>query len=234
MHKKLDEMKESTSYKEICEIKKDLVKIVGAELHSKGVDDLDAKEMGEVVDMIKDLAEAEKSLMEACYYEKVVKAMEESEDDERMGYNSRRYANGRYAPKGRGTRMGFVPPDWDEMHYVDAYIRDPNFYENIKMGYDGEGRGNRSQSGTRMGYADWERDPDYDPNQSKTYNEYRKAKRHYTETKSPTDKQDMENWHNRHLNEAIANFREMWKDADPNMKKQMRASLTALVGEMPT
>lgn len=73
--------------------------------------------MGQVTDMMKDLAEA-------MYYRTLMKAMEESSADETMEmfdrfddgrrfYDNYRYANGRFAPKGRGTRRGYdEPPYW--------------------------------------------------------------------------------------------------------------------------
>ena len=131
-HKKLEDMKKSGSYDELCDLKKDLIKIFASELHTKGVDDLDTKDCAEVADMIKDLAEAEKACMEACYYETVIKAMEKADEEDeqegRMGYNAYRYANGRYAPKGRGTRRGYTP----EMGMMNPYLYDPDFEEEIE------------------------------------------------------------------------------------------------------
>lgn len=217
-HKKLEDMKKSGSYDEICELKKDLVKIFASELHTKGVNDLDTKDCAEVADMIKDLAEAEKACMEACYYETIVKAMEKADEQEeqegRMGYNAYRYANGRYALKGRGTRRGYTP----EMGMMNPYLYDPDFEEAMEKG--------------RLGYQG--EDPEDDPRQSREYNEYKRAKRHYSETKSPEDKRKMDEHAMKHVNQAMDSFREMWRDADPNMRKRMKADLTTLVGEMPT
>ena len=217
-HKKLEDLKKSGSYDELCDLKKDLIKIFASELHTKGVDDLDTKDCAEVADMIKDLAEAEKACMEACYYETVIKAMENADEEEeqegRMGYNAYRYANGRYAPKGRGTRRGYTP----EMSMMNPYLYDPDFEEEMKKG--------------RLGYQG--EDPEDDPRQSREYNEYKRAKRHYSETKSPEDKRKMDEHAMKHVNQAMDSFREMWKDADPNMRKRMKADLTTLVGEMPT
>lgn len=217
-HKKLEDLKKSGSYDELCDLKKDLIKIFASELHTKGVDDLDTKDCAEVADMIKDLAEAEKACMEACYYETAIKAMEKADEEEeqegRMGYNAYRYANGRYAPKGRGTRRGYTP----EMGMMNPYLYDPDFEEAMEKG--------------RLGYQG--EDPDDDPRQSREYNEYKRAKRHYSETKSPEDKRKMDEHAMKHVNQAMDSFREMWRDADPNMRKRMKADLTTLVGEMPT
>lgn len=220
-HKTLEDRKKDGAYEEIGAIKKDLIRLFSSELHTKGVNELDAKECGEVADMIKDLAEAEKACMEAYYYETVVKAMEgadqEDWDNERMGYNARRYSSGRYAPKGRGTtRMGYMPdPDYDYPEH-EAYLHDPNMI--------------LARDKHRMGY-DW--DPDDDPTQSREYNEYKRAKRHYKEMNSPEEKQKMDEHATRHLHQAMDSFRDIWKDADPVMRKKMKADLTALLGDMP-
>lgn len=94
--------------------------------------------LGEVVDMIKDLAEAEEACMEACYYETVTEAMTE---DERMGYDRWRYASGRFAPKGRGT-YGYTP---ERMMPADGYVTG-----GAEMPYNGTYSGGRYNS--RMGY----------------------------------------------------------------------------------
>ena len=235
-HKKLEDMKKSGSYEEIGAIKQDLIKIFDSEIHRKGVDDLDTKDCGEVVDMIKDLAEAEKACMEACYYETIIKAMEkadEEEEDGRMGYNSRHYASGRFAPKGRGTRMGYMPETMRYPYFNDDDMIYEGDMRSRRFGYQPSGVGNRSQSGSRMGYDDMDWGPDDDPMQSKEYNDYKRAKRHYTESKNVMDKQVMDEHAMKHMNQAMDSFREIWKDADPTMRKRMKTDLTALVGEMP-
>lgn len=76
---------------------------------AKGTECVNTDEMGKVIDMIKDCAMT-------MYYYTVYKEMEEQEEWERRGYDSYRYANGRFAPKGRGRRMGFdEPPYWHTM-----------------------------------------------------------------------------------------------------------------------
>ena len=244
MGHKMEELKKSASFEEICALKKDFIKLVDNEIHSKGVNDINAKDCGEVVDMIKDLAEAEKNCMEACYYQSIVKAMADAEEDDKDGYNRNRYANGQYAPKGRGSRsMGFMPylekdpwmPDWTYNPDYDPVVN--------TMGYAGPRRNQSgststygdmepaSQSGSRRGYDDW--DPDRDPQHSMSYNEYRKAKRHYTETKSPSDKQMMDEKSRRHIHEALDTFKDIWKDADPAMRKELKASMQQAINEMP-
>lgn len=52
---------------------------------AKGVDSADTEESGKVIDMIKDLAQAQKYCWEACYYKTLIEAMEDA-DYQRMGY----------------------------------------------------------------------------------------------------------------------------------------------------
>ena len=57
----------------ICEIKNRIVEYI--DLETRDVARMDTKEIGELVDMVKDLAEAEKNCHKATYYETVVDAM---------------------------------------------------------------------------------------------------------------------------------------------------------------
>lgn len=114
--------------KDVVEIKHDLVEAVKAEM-AQGIENVDTCEMGQVIDMIKDLAQAEKSCMEAAYYELVCEAMQ---GDDAAGYDRWRYSSGRFAPKGRGSVRGYLPP------YMDGDV-----LEAKPMGYD-RGRSNGS------------------------------------------------------------------------------------------
>ena len=80
----------------------------------KGIDKVDICEMSKAVDMMKDLSEA-------MYYRELTKTMQEYDPDESMEmlerygdggrrfYDHYRYADGRFAPKGRGTyRRGYI------------------------------------------------------------------------------------------------------------------------------
>lgn len=119
--------------KDLKETKEKLVDALKSKM-SMGIENVDAQEAGEVTDMIKDLAEAEKECWEAAYYESIVKAMKEDEG-EKMGYDDWRYASGRFAPKGRGTREGYTPTYptvySDHMGYDDTRM-------DGRMGYTGD------------------------------------------------------------------------------------------------
>lgn len=104
----------------------------------KGIENVDTKEMGEVVDMIKDLNEAEyravivKSMKEADeeqkeYDKELLRALknEYGEEGGRRYYDHYRYANGRFAPKGKGTyRRGYEEPPYMHMYPEAEHMRD--------------------------------------------------------------------------------------------------------------
>ena len=118
---------------EICALKDQLISCMKGQL-SRGYEQINAQEAGEVVDMIKDLAEAEKECWEACYYKSIVTAMEEagSDLDGVHGYNNRRYASGRYAPAGKGHISGYLPSPTDMKYEGHEMMEHSNSYDNYQ------------------------------------------------------------------------------------------------------
>lgn len=200
-------------FDEMCEMKETLVHWAKAEL-DKGKEEVNAEEMGKVIDMIKDLAVAEEKCIKACYYEAILKEMghEEKGDRaymERMGYDGKKK---------------FMPPKYRE----DEPIADMYWLDNMRMGYPKGGRSRDSMGRFKSGY-----DGDMDDRYGRPYNEYKEAKRHYTETKSATDKEEMDRHANEHVMDTIATVREIYKTADPELRTRIKGDLTKLVGEMP-
>jgi hypothetical protein len=122
-----------------CMIEK-LSECAKSEMES-GIENVDTCEMGKVVDMMKDLSEA-------MYYRTLTKAMDESNLEEtlemferygdgRRFYDKYRYADGRFAPKGRGTyRRGYDEPYY---HMTPEMYRehDPEWYRDMDKHRDG-------------------------------------------------------------------------------------------------
>lgn len=200
---------------EICCMKDELL----SELKSHyGANALSPERCGEIVDMIKDLAEAEAKCWESCYYKTVIEAMKEAKDEPRYGepygYDNRRYASsGRFAPKGHGHISGYHDDmrmmDWDDDQGIDGY----------RMG--------RNSGSKSMGYTMNEM------LHGKPYHDYQNAKRHYTETKSMEDKKKMDHHAMEHLDNFIESAHEMFDHADAPLRKQMKTDLKALIAEIP-
>lgn len=149
---------ESKPIKKMCE---KLMDSVNHELDN-GIENVDTKELGEAIDMIKDLYEAKKEMYEACYYKKIMEAMEEHDfedeeeimDEGRKGYRGRsRDSMGRFnSRRGRGRgRRGYEEPmmydeDWKDMEYMRDMDRQYG-----RMGYSGSGSSGGSSSGGSVG-----------------------------------------------------------------------------------
>lgn len=222
MHEMMTEESLHEKVKPLCELREKLTDCTAHEM-AKGVGCVDTDEAGKVVDMIKDLAEAEEKIIKACYYKTVIAAMEEYEEEEprygdtRSGYNHRRYSNGEYAPAGRGHRSGYpmiphIDQDLSEMQ---------QYWDRDRPGYS------RSQSGTRMS----ERTGSGSMDVAKP-SRYGYSYDQYEESKKMSDKDSMDKHAKEHLSDSIVSIKEIWASADPALKKKMKADLTALVGEM--
>lgn len=195
----------------------------------KGIENVDTSEMGEVVDMIKDLAEAE-------YHSIISKAMKKADEEEeeydkellrslkaeygeesgRRYYDQYRYANGRFAPKGRGTRRGYEEPPYYHMP---------------------------------VNYNDMEYMRDMDKNQGKMYysepiaphvseSNYDRAKRHYTETKemhkgaSTEDKEHKMKALDMYIRELSGDISELLNDMTPDERNLFRTKMSNLASKL--
>lgn len=103
----------------------------------KGIESVDTKEMGEVVDILKDLCEAE-------YYAKISKAMDESEYgkdydvsgpiDERKYYRGQpRDSMGRFTSRGRGGRRGRMGFEMMPMPMPGEYQDEDDYWRQMEM-----------------------------------------------------------------------------------------------------
>ena len=205
MHKSMEK------YEDICDLKKSILKYVTGQIaDGLSANGQEVAILGEYVDMLKDLAEAEKSCQEACYYESVVEAMSDSGMSQRMGYNPNRNRMGQYSDgrAGNGDNTRSSRSDSDRQGYRDPYMR-------MMPGNDRETWGD-----------------DWSPRHGEAFNRFRSAKRHYTETHSEKDRQAMKEHANEHMAETMMTLREMWDDADPDLKTRMKADLVKLTSEM--
>lgn len=216
MHEKLQKL--MTTSEEICKIKETLTCWLKEEVNL-GKDNCHLKSSGDVTDMIKDLAETEKECAEALYYYTVIKAMLEGEEPsygDSMGYNHRHLRSGRFAPSGEGHRVngshngsyGFHPgPFVDQEEYIDAYLYDPSFKAKMRpsMGYnDGMDR-DWNDTGSKYG---------------RDYDNYKAARRHYTTSNRPEDKERMDQYALSHVDNALESVKDLWDSSDDVMLKK--------------
>lgn len=226
----------------ICNLKDQFLTVAESEM-AKGAECVNTHEMGEVVDMIKDLCEAEEKLYKACYYKSIVEAMDEEEEKQelmmkmgmggegRMGYDNWRYDSGRFAPKGHGHRSGYRPGEEVDETWMMAEGFGDNPWETMgynsgRSGGGSMGRGSQSGMGSngRMGYTGSDRGHKYD--------RYRQARMGYHESKDATHKEHMDASAREYVVDIAESVKEMWKEADPAMKKEIKNKFVALTSEM--
>ena len=151
---------------------------------------VDRQEAGEVIDMIKDLSEAEKNCWKACYYREKVEALEDGDDGLVLDGHITEGHMPEWTHKWN-LRRGYMPGKTDHVMMDDAHY-------------------------------------------GKSYEEYQEAKHRYAATNSQEDREMMERNADKHVYNSITTVREIYKAADPEMKKRIKADLIKLVGEMPT
>lgn len=190
----------------------------------RGLESVDAQELGEVVDMVKDVAEAK-------YYCSIVLAMQEEEGP--MGYNNRRYANGRYAPKGRGS-MGYEPMGgmWEDDRWDGpmGYSGGSQNGSHSASGYSGGSMQTGPQNGSQgsMGYSGNQMRTGY----GDAYSRYQQAKMGYSMSKTAENRRGMDDAANEHVKEFTDSMTEMWQEADQSQRNQMRNALVKFVNDL--
>lgn len=187
-----------------------------------GIESVDTAEMGQVTDMLKDLAEA-------MYYRTLTKAMDDSDPEEimemferygdggRRYYDHYRYADGRFAPKGRGTyRRGYDEPPY--------YHMTPEMYRSMENYRDMDRRDGR------MYYTE--------PSMNSgvhTESRYDMAKRNYTESKelhrgnTPEDKEHKMKELEKYLREIGSDIAELISDASTEEKNLLKNRMQVIM-----
>lgn len=200
---------------------------------------IDTCEMGAVVGMIKDLAEAEKAVWEQCFYKEIVEGMEEEEELEKLlfregraGYDRWRTSHGRFSPKGTGHetsmamargRAGFP---W-RMDSDMEYARRP--WDDERLREDGSRAMpmHANQPAGRMGYTN----PDDMRMRDSKIDKYQESKRYYTETRTPEAKKQRDEDAMGYVCEAVDTMTDIFRESDPELQKKIKTDLVKLCRE---
>ena len=206
-----------------------IMECVKSKVEARGIDNVsyeEAKELGEWVDIAKDIVCYDKDM-------RIIEAMDEEEKygdmDYRMGYRGRD-SKGRFVHRpGRGRSAGYtpyihmIPPFMDGMY--DEY--DGMMPEDYRMGYS-DGRGGRSgnyggsehseNAGNRGGSRYGE-----------SYDDYRKARRHYTETHSAEHQKEMRDKISEVFDDMETITVDMVKDMSPEDKQRYKVKLQQMM-----
>lgn len=185
-----------------------IAECVKAKVEAVGIDNVslaDLNEIGQWIDIAKDLTEYDKNM-------RVIEAMDEEQEDlyGRMGYDRYRYADGRFAPKGRGHRMGYRPYLYmGEDDWLNEYTHNPDF---MKPGYTERGK--------------------MDSRHGRSYDRFDENRRFYHESGDAATKKRMEDSIKDVFDDMESMVQDVWKDMTPEQKTQYRTKMTQLVQKM--
>ena len=198
----------------------------------KGIENVNTVEMAYAIDMIKDLAEAE-------YRATITKSMDESKKEEeeynkillrelkeefgdetgKRFYDHYRYADGRFAPKGRGTyQRGYSEPYY---HMTPEMYRDMDRDSRGRMYYTEKNMNDGGTSNSRMSESNYDR-----------------TKRNYTETKemhranTPQDKEAKMRDLEKYMKELSADITDLMSGMSQEEINMAKSKLTTLVSKM--
>ena len=211
---------------------KQIMECVKAKVDGIGIDNFE----GQNLDDLKDFTEIVKNI--ACFDKdyRIVEAMEKSEDNEdimrmfeqyedypdRRYYDHYRYANGRFAPKGKGTyRKGYEEPPY---YHMPINYNDPEYMRDMDKG---------------MGRMYYTEPVVSDNNSSHTIESgYDRAKRNYTETKemhknnTPEDKEHKMKALDGYIKELGGDITQLIGDMTAEERNLMRTKLSTLVSKL--
>lgn len=209
---------------------KQIMECVKAKVEAIGLDSFE----GQNLDDLKDFTEIAKNI--ACFDKdyRIVEAMEKSKDEEdimrkiekyedypeRRFYDHYRYADGRFAPKGRGTyRRGYEePPYW---HMTPEMYRDMDRDTRSRMYYTETSMNDGGTSNSRMSESNYDR-----------------AKRNYTETKemhranTPQDKEAKMRELEKYMKELSSDITDLMSGMSQEEINMAKSKLTTLVSKM--
>lgn len=104
---------------------------------------------------------------------------------------------------------------------------------NGSSGSSSNGRGgNSGSSNGSYGFHDPMDDIYFNNEHGMAYNEYKNAKRHYTQTGSSEHMRDMNNKIGNNISNIIMELKEMSEDASPEMRKRLKTEITSVLEDI--
>lgn len=183
---------------------------------NRGVEEIDANELGEIIDVVKDLAEA-------AYYCSITEAMEKTDEEEKYMQ--------KYLPEMSYAR------NYNEMMYPyydvppKMYYRTPNYRPRMNYSSGNSGgnmssgsNGGRMNYGSRMNYPDW-----HDINDGRSW----ETRRNYMDGKDKriNDEDSMKNLEE-YAKDLTEDLMELVEEATPQEKHMLKQKLTMLASKI--
>ena len=183
------------------------------------ISNVDAHELGEAVDMIKDLAEA-------IYYCTITESMEKGDEAKKQGETNINYYTTTPTPNyNYGTRTMYPYPDYRDMERIGGYM----YYPNGNNGGNTNGGSNNGNSGERVYYTEIPEIMGRDPREGRSpirRRMYMEGKEMHHDTNSQLHELDA------YLQELSSDITEMVKDASPEERATLRQKMTTLANKI--
>ena len=206
---------------ECYEMMSKLKEHAGCEL-SKSKERINAKDLGEVIDMIKDLADAEEKEAEKKYYEAITKAMKESEYcvdydvNGKLGYQNRMQTG--------KTSMMMNPNYMPEKYDANDNMR----MSDMSSGRMGTSNYGVNQMSPEMRMNNTRRTPMSGSKYGYSHDKYMEERKNYS-TDSQEDKEKRKRLLNEYLDDFMESAKEMVEDMTQEERQMWKIKLNRIV-----
>lgn len=212
-------------YERVCAIKDKALSLVETQMNGD-LSQVDAKELGEVADIAKDMAELMKLMEETCYYHKVVEAMDEASPEEKS------YQLNKYIPEYEGKfytpmSMARQRDSRGRYMYTEPMMYDDEPYKD-RMFYSSMG-GNNSSSSSSGGRGS------SNMNMARDYREGRSpmVRRTYMEMKENGESKEKTSKELEHyMTEMAEDITEMIEKMEPSEKVILKQKMNQLIAKI--
>lgn len=194
---------------------------------NENFNDADEDKVGKVVDMIKDLGEAQEKAIKSLYYEQIMEAMQESEYGEDYDLYGRRGYRGRSKTTGRYMHRPYEEMMPEDMRREMDMDRGRMYYSEIPVG---SGSGTNTNDGQMHYNRGYERGYEDGMNNSSMEHSGRieKARRGYEEAKEAKRKEESIQKLNEMVSAVTNEFKPLIPSMDVTEKSILRNGLQAI------
>lgn len=204
--------------KRLEHMKESLIACVESQI-SGNLAQVDSKELGEAIDMIKDLEEA-------IYYCTITKAMKENDEEEKKSSQHQQHQQPMHNQGGGGGSSYYTPMYYPPTMYNDGamYNRGQNYNDGMMYAQDGNSGGNNANGGGTRGYQDVQMSQERDAREGNSP----MRRRMYMEAKQNHDSQKQMKELENYMHELTNDIMEMIEDATSEEKQLLRQKLSTL------
>lgn len=192
------------------------------------VQNADAKELGEVMDMAKDCAELDKLCWEAKYYKTITESMGDVDEETKQAYMRKyipeldqgRFYSGNYGRSRYYHDDMIYDPEMEYMRSMKDHGMGRMYYSNYAGGSGNSGSSGGSYYTNEMGMRD--------PREGRAG----MARRNYMDMKDSGDPASKQKELEKYMQELAADMTEMLSDLTPQEKQVVKTKLTALANKV--